>query len=155
MKLVATQRSDYAVRAVVYLVTHGEGHANGEEIGEATGVPATAVRELMQILSRAKLVRSRAGRYGGYSFCADSSKTSVRDIVEAVEGPIDPNYCEIKGVSCQLLSLCSLHEAWQSAQLSLQTALSSVTVRDLKERIRFYESGEQDTEVSQRSDTDS
>lgn len=131
MKFVATQRCDYAVRAVLYLASRSGSQVNGDEICSATGVPVTAVRELMQVLGRAQLVQSRAGRNGGYSLSGDPTETTVRHIVEAVEGPIDPSFCELQGVNCSLVNHCSLHYLWQRIQEELREELSSLTVADL------------------------
>ena len=128
MKILATQRCDYAVRAVCFLASLDGRVANAGEISDETGVPMAALHQLMQSLSRAQLVSSRTGPRGGYRLSQDPATISVRDVVEAVEGPIDPGFCELSGMFCPTASPCALHAVWAKAQQTFRDELGSMSL---------------------------
>lgn len=128
MKILATQRCDYAIRAARFLAGLDGRVANAGEISQETGVPMAALHQLMQALSRAQLVSSRTGPRGGYRLSQDPGAISVRDVVEAVEGPIDPEFCELSGSFCSTVPSCALHVVWTHAQQSFRDELGAMTL---------------------------
>lgn len=74
---------------------------NGQElpvqvrvIGARQRIPARYLEQIFQRLRRAELVRGKRGPGGGYVLARTAASISLRDIVEAVEGPLG----EILGV---------------------------------------------------------
>ncbi len=58
-------------------------------IGERQGIPPRYLEQIFQRLRRAGLVQGKRGPGGGYTLLLDASQISLRDVVEAVEGPIE------------------------------------------------------------------
>jgi Rrf2 family protein len=59
-------------------------------ISKETGVPVEYLRKLMGRLARARLIISTRGRHGGFMLARPANKITMLQIVEAIEGPIDP-----------------------------------------------------------------
>ena len=59
-------------------------------ISKETGVPVEYLRKLMGRLARARLINSTRGRHGGFTLGRPANKITMLQIVEAIEGPIDP-----------------------------------------------------------------
>jgi Rrf2 family protein len=59
-------------------------------ISKETGVPVEYLRKLMGRLARARLIISTRGRHGGFTLARPAKKITMLQIVEAIEGPIDP-----------------------------------------------------------------
>jgi len=57
-------------------------------ISERQAIPARYLEQIFQRLRRAGLVRSKRGPGGGYSLARPPDEINLREIVEAVEGPI-------------------------------------------------------------------
>ena len=83
---------------------------------------------LVQVMKKLKkelvIVNGDIGCYeqGGYGLAADPRTVSVLDVIEAVEGPIDPEKCVLVGGPCGHPP-CSLHDAWMVARAALEDAL--------------------------------
>ena len=58
-------------------------------IGERQDIPARYLEQIFQRLRRAGLVQGKRGPGGGYTLSRGTAEISLRDVVEAVEGPIE------------------------------------------------------------------
>ena len=59
-------------------------------ISKETGVPIEYLRKLMGRLRRQRIITSTRGRSGGFKLARVPSKITLLNIVEAIEGPMDP-----------------------------------------------------------------
>ena len=59
MKLVPTNRTDYGLRALIYLVNAGSQWTKAAEIGSVMVIPVGFLQIVLQDLQRSKLVTSR------------------------------------------------------------------------------------------------
>ena len=66
-------------------------------LAEATGAPESFLSKVLQALSRAKLISSRRGQSGGFEILARGRKASMREVIEAIDGPLCLNVCLIRG----------------------------------------------------------
>ncbi len=79
----------YAICGVFDLAFNGGGApVQVRVIGERQVIPARYLEQIFQRLRRAELVRSKRGPGGGYVLARPPSEIDIRDIVEAVEGPL-------------------------------------------------------------------
>jgi Rrf2 family protein len=82
--------SAYAVFATLYIAEHQrEGPVSGRRIAEAHGIPPEYLLKILQQLVRAGVVQSETGRRGGFLLCKSPGRTTLLEIVEAVEGPLN------------------------------------------------------------------
>jgi len=58
-------------------------------IGERQNIPARYLEQIFQRLRRAGLVQGKRGPGGGYTLSRGTAEITLRDVVEAVEGPIE------------------------------------------------------------------
>lgn len=80
----------YAVCGVFDLAYNGQGRpVQIRVIGERQGIPARYLEQIFQRLRRARLVTSKRGPGGGYVLARAAAEITLRDVVEAVEGPIE------------------------------------------------------------------
>ena len=79
----------YAIYGVFDLAFNGRGvPVQVRVIGERQAIPARYLEQIFQRLRRAELVRSKRGPGGGYVLARPPSEIDIRDVVEAVEGPL-------------------------------------------------------------------
>ncbi len=57
-------------------------------ISERQAIPARYLEQIFQRLRRARIVTSKRGPGGGYTLARAAGEITLRDIVEAVEGPL-------------------------------------------------------------------
>ncbi|MCS7264594.1 MAG: Rrf2 family transcriptional regulator [Armatimonadetes bacterium] len=82
-------RAWYGLMAMVELgLRERQGRVQVREISESQGIPEEYLEQLMLSLKRAGLVRSQRGVRGGYVLARPASQITVREILEALEGPV-------------------------------------------------------------------
>lgn len=80
----------YAICAVFDLAYNAQGEAlQVRVIGERQQIPVRYLEQIFQRLRRAGLVSGRRGPGGGFRLARPAREITLRDVVEAVEGPLD------------------------------------------------------------------
>jgi Rrf2 family protein len=80
----------YAICGVFDLAYNGEGESvQIRVISERQAIPARYLEQIFQRLRRAELVTSKRGPGGGYTLARTPAEISLREVVEAVEGPLE------------------------------------------------------------------
>jgi Rrf2 family protein len=83
-------QAQYAICGIFDLAYHGDGGpVQVRVIGERQHIPARYLEQIFQRLRRAKLVRGKRGPGGGYTLARPPREITLRDVIEAVEGPLD------------------------------------------------------------------
>ncbi len=128
MKLVPTRRTDYGIRALVFLAGREGARAKAAEIAVGMDIPQGFLQQVLQELQRARLVTSLPGRNGGYSLARPSGEVSMLEIIEALEGSLDPEECALRGGPCHWEQVCALHWVWSSARQALTDRLAAASL---------------------------
>ncbi len=128
MKLELSTRTDVAMRALRYLDEAG-GRRSTAEVAREIGASAQYLPQVMAPLVRAGWVRSTRGPGGGYRLRADLGRVTVRQLVEAVEGPTEDGRCVLKDAPCPREEQCALHVPWQRARAALLAELDRAPLR--------------------------
>ena len=83
-----SRRARYALCGIFDLAYNGGGHpVRVKQIGARQGIPHRFLEQIFQDLRRADLVTGKRGPGGGYVLTRSPEDISLRQIVEAVEGP--------------------------------------------------------------------
>jgi Rrf2 family protein len=134
-----TAKSKYAVRALVELAQrNGETPVPLVSIAEARDIPTQFLEQLFASLRRAGILQSHRGVYGGFSFNRSPRLITVLDVVEALDGPIEPATCTT-GESCVRRPVCSVGDVWIQAKLAVEEVLGGISIQELAERERSLE----------------
>jgi Rrf2 family protein len=130
--LQLTRNGEYAVRAVLFLASRTPGRpVLITEISESQEVPKSYLSKIMQQLVHSGLVRSRRGINGGFTLARPAESITLKETIEAVEGPIHLNVCLIRKGECHRDDFCPVHPVWQEAQRRLSEVLDGKTMADL------------------------
>jgi Rrf2 family iron-sulfur cluster assembly transcriptional regulator len=119
---------EQSVRILSFLVSTQGVRASADTIAEVTGISPAVVRQLMQTLGRAELVASVSGPSGGYWLSCVPAETNMLTVTEACEGPINPMFCDLKGIPCGRVNQCILHIIWCASQKALALELSKTSL---------------------------
>jgi len=126
-----TSKSKYAVRALVELARRSSDvPVPLVALAEARGIPSQFLEQLFATLRRAGILQSFRGVYGGFSFNRPPDQITVLDVVEILDGPIEPALCTTEEV-CARRPICSVGDVWVQAKLSVEEVLSGVTIQEL------------------------
>lgn len=131
MKIQPTRRSDYGIRALLWLVRIEGGSATAAEIAAGMEIPKGFLHQVLLTLKRAGLVTSRAGRTGGYRLTRNPATISILEVMEALEGPIEEGECAMRGGPCHWEDVCAMHWVWSEARGALVTRLKDATLADV------------------------
>jgi Rrf2 family iron-sulfur cluster assembly transcriptional regulator len=127
-----TRKGEYAIRGIIYLAKQPPGKvALVSEIAEATAVPPTFLAKIFQSFAKLGLVNSFRGTGGGFVLGRPAGQITLRQVVEAVEGPILPNRCLLAEVGCDQLEQCNVHPVWRRVQGEVALILDGVTLEEL------------------------
>jgi Rrf2 family protein len=127
-----TRAGEYAVRGLVYLAGQSsEKLTLISEIARAENVSASFLAKIFQNLARAGMVKSHRGVSGGVSLAVSPEQITLRQIIEAVEGPIALNKCLKRSEACSRAPVCKLSPFWREAQAGLLGVLEATTLGKL------------------------
>jgi Rrf2 family cysteine metabolism transcriptional repressor len=128
-------RGEYGMRLMVDLARHfGEGAVSLHAVATREQLPEAYLEQLVASLRKAGLVQGKRGAGGGYTLSRAPSAITAGDIVRALEGPIEPQFCTAEGeavVNCVLQPGCATHHVWMTLQTSIAKALDGMTLADL------------------------
>lgn len=132
MDLELSGRADYGVRAALAL---GRAYGSGElrkldDIATAMAIPRSFAPQVLGDLVRAGIVEARTGRDGGYRLARAPTNVNLLELVEAIEGPLVPRRCTLRGGACRLDDVCPVHPAWVEAAQALRRSLSRATLAE-------------------------
>ncbi len=84
-----SRRARYALCGIFDLAYNGAGEpVRVRIIGERQGIPFRFLEQIFQDLRRAGLVVGKRGPGGGYVLTRSPEKMSLREVIEAIEGPL-------------------------------------------------------------------
>ena len=129
MKL--STRGKYGLYAMYYLALHnGEGPQTLHNIS-TVGVPKQYLEQILGNLRRAGLVSTVRGAQGGYQIARSPKETTLRDIIDAVEGPIELSECTSSEPSCQRSGTCPVRWVWKTVTDSINHELEKIRLSDM------------------------
>lgn len=107
MRLYATRKVDVAVRALRLLAE--EGQRNGADLAVRLDTSVGFLAQVLATMIRAGWVLGLPGPGGGYRLVAPLGLT-LREVVEALEGPLEDGTCVFRGDDCRPTDPCVLHD---------------------------------------------
>ena len=133
MRLELSSEGRYALRALLYLAWLGE-RATADRISAEARIPRRLLARILANLAREGLVESEQGRGGGSRLARPAGEISLRDAVEAAEGPFGVTRCIMQNRACGTGTPCVLHEAWEKGQQAILRHLGEQTLDEFVER---------------------
>lgn len=127
MKLELSSEGRYTIRALVYLAGSVE-RVNADVISAEAAIPRRLLARILARLSHAGLVESQAGRGGGSALARPRGDITLRNAVEAAEGPFEVTTCIIEDRRCGEGRPCAMHDAWEEGQSVILQYLESQTL---------------------------
>ncbi len=104
-----------------------------EEIADRQGVPATMMPGLVQALARAGLAETMRGHGGGVRLGRPAEEVSVRDVLEALERPLELHRCRDLHRHCPRgrATDCALRKLWTDTEGAVLEVWEKTTLAQL------------------------
>lgn len=123
---------DYSLLIMLTLAKNNGGAVVAlSDIAEHNHISPKYLSQLMTSLKQAELVVSREGKGGGYSLAKAPQNISLRDIVEAVDGPLQLVKCMDAAQHCPADQHCHTKPIWSSLKKDIYNLLEAKTLAEL------------------------
>jgi Rrf2 family protein len=129
---IIRRNTDYALRMVVGLAGRfGNGPVATKELSDRQDIPYQLACKLLQRLNKSRIVKSIMGPAGGFMLCRNPSKITVRQVVEAVQGPVRLSRCLFAKNFCRLSKRCTINPELGRLQKKINVFLDGLTLKQL------------------------
>ena len=126
------RQTDYAVRVVLALAQQAMGsRVSTKEIGRVMLIPQNFLPRIVAELGQANIIATYPGRGGGLELARTSEKITLRDVVEAFEGPLLLSECIEGNDFCPFEKSCVVRPRWTRLQNVILEELERTTFLDL------------------------
>jgi Rrf2 family protein len=130
MSALISPTSEYALRAVVWLVSEDGRARTAQQIAAGTGLPAQYLAKVLQQLGRAGLLSSQRGVGGGYRLARAATELSALDVVRAVDPSRRLARCQL-GRTADADPICRLHARIDQAADHVEQILADARLSEL------------------------
>ncbi|MFH1458383.1 MAG: Rrf2 family transcriptional regulator [Candidatus Omnitrophota bacterium] len=130
MKLSTKVR--YGTRAMLDLACYyGNGPVLLKDISKRQEISLKYLDRILSSLKAAGLVKTLRGAKGGYVLNYPSSKITIKQIAEALEGPLALVECLHNKTFCRKVNSCVTHDIWSELNKVMEAVLRTTTLEDL------------------------
>jgi len=95
-----SRKTDYALRMLAMLAEDRESLLSVRTAAEKVDVPYSFARSIQHGLVLAGIVESLRGVHGGMRLKVDPAQITIRQVVEAIQGPLVMNECTAPTADC-------------------------------------------------------
>ena len=136
-KMDISRKTDYALRMLAMLAEDPERLLSVRTAAEEVNVPYSFARSIQHGLVQAGIVESLRGVHGGMRLKVSPDDVTIRQVVEAVQGPMVMNDCAAPDGDCARMGTCCYHPLWAGAQALMRDYLDSVSLGDIVAHRQF------------------
>ncbi|HEU4403312.1 MAG TPA: Rrf2 family transcriptional regulator [Candidatus Polarisedimenticolia bacterium] len=127
-----TRGVEYGIEGILYLARRDRGEpAFLREISRATAIPETFLSKIFQKLASRGLIRSRRGFRGGFRLARPARRITLREIVEALQGPIEFHRCLDHLRARGRQQRCHVRQTFEKVQRKVALILEQTTLEDI------------------------
>ena len=106
-----------------------------KEIANGIDAPEHFIAKILQDLGKKKLVNSMKGPNGGFYMDSENLKSSISDIVKAIDGDSIYKDCVIGLKDCSEKNPCPVHFEYKEIKKKLIAMLEDNTIADFNEKL--------------------
>ena len=128
-----SKTTEYAIRALIQVaVSNNDGRRPGfREIAESIDAPVQFTAKILQVLSRAALVKSVRGRGGGFFFDPALPELKLAEVIRALEGDKYFTGCVVGLPWCDESHPCPMHNEFSRIRTDLVNLADQETIQGL------------------------
>jgi len=127
-----TTHSDYALRLLIYLMSHPSRKVSTREVAEAYGISLHHLTKVAKSLTKAGWLVAARGGGGGLTLAAHTPKTRIGEIVRYTETSCDVAECFTPTTNtCPIIGVCRLKPVLYRARKAFFDVLDTVTIQQI------------------------
>jgi Rrf2 family iron-sulfur cluster assembly transcriptional regulator len=132
-----TKAEEYGLFGSVYLAKQPRGAVISlSEIADAQQVPDKFLAKIFQNLTKAGILRSHRGVRGGFSLSRLPRRVSIAEILNAVQGDLDPLKCLADGQPCPKRGACPIRDLIMEGRRHMFAYYNRQSLQELADRYR-------------------
>ena len=132
--LKITRLADYAVLIICSFDSCKDTIISAQEITNKTGLQKTTVNKVLAILVRKKILKAHRGVKGGYKPFKKLEDISVKELIEAIEGPVSLTDCiDNNARNCNLFDVCITKHTWSLVNNANRETREGIKVKDISD----------------------
>jgi Rrf2 family protein len=141
MKL--STRARYGSRALLDIALNSDkGPVQLKDIAQREEISLQYLEHLVTPLISAGIVRSQRGAKGGVMLARHASEIKLSEIVNILEGTIDPVECIENPTICERSNCCVTRDIWDEVKKAMDAVLENITLQNMVDRYRDKEKPE-------------
>ncbi|MDX5393368.1 MAG: Rrf2 family transcriptional regulator [Caulobacteraceae bacterium] len=130
-----SQKTRYALRALVELARAEGAQLTSGELALRADAPRKFLEAILLELTRARVVISRRGKFGGYTLARPADDIAFAEVIRVLEGPLALAPCVSRTAfrkcdDCPDLTTCTLREALLKARDATAEVLEGYSLAD-------------------------
>lgn len=127
------KKIEYAMLALLEIENLPEGESiNVKTLVEKAGLPKALIGKILQSLNREGILESTQGVKGGYRLIRDFEHIKLKDLIEAVDGPIAIVDCFQVNNNCENSASCELKTPFNKIQDQMVRYFMDITMAEIK-----------------------
>ncbi len=127
-----TKAEEYGMKGILFLAEKEKKSITPlSEISEAKDIPEKFLAKIFQSLSRTGIVRSHRGVRGGFTLNRDPKEISVKDVLEAIQGPYHLMKCLKDMEACEDSNKCAIRDLFVIAENKMIEVFESHSLADM------------------------
>ena len=131
-----TKQSDYGIVLMTHFAAAEAGKVHStRDLAAGANLPLPTASKILKALARAGLLASHRGVKGGYALARRPEDINLREVVEAVDGPIVPSVCCLSKSPCRRQDICDVFQSVNEAFRRFCSALEERRISDLAESV--------------------
>ena len=125
-------RVRYAIRMMADIARYGDDKPVPlKDVASRQELSKLYLSQLAAPLRNASLLKSVWGNKGGYVLTRPAGEIHLREIIEAVDGPVSVIDCVIEPESCERSDRCETIAVWRDINQAIVDTLDKYTLQDL------------------------
>lgn len=128
--MTITREADYAMR-ITALLAQTNTLMDAKTIALESDVPYRFTLKILRKLVGADIAKSYRGINGGYALAKLAEEITLREIIEAIDGPIAINRCMVEPGLCPNTGACKLQKQLLKAQSIFADALAEKSLQEI------------------------
>jgi Rrf2 family transcriptional regulator, iron-sulfur cluster assembly transcription factor len=138
--MVLSKSCNYALRATLYIARQSrDGYIPINEICDQLTLSFHFVTKILQRLTQTGLLLSFKGPKGGVKLGKAAQDISIREIIEAIEGPEIFSGCLLGLNMCSNNQPCPTHDEWAPLREKMTVLFEKTTLANLAKKFEHQE----------------
>ncbi len=137
VKMKISTKGRYALEAILDLAVNSPNeYESVRNVAERRNISENYLEQIFSGLRKKGIVESIRGKQGGYRLARHAEDITAGEVIRALEGSLAPVACVSGGEckqKCDRYDLCVTNILWQKMMNEINTAVDSVTIKDLVE----------------------